>query len=254
MVIDSIKAGRIVNHYQPKIDLSSNEVLGVEALTRLSSPDGELMAPEFFIPVAERHQLINELTRSVIEQAVCDLCTLDDIAPEYSLAINFSINSLSRIEMADFLMSVLDEHSFDCRRLIAEVTESQAIQEGQTPLANLTRLRLHGVTLSVDDFGTGYATLAQLEQIPFQEIKLDKYFVSKVCNDRTSRAIVESTIAMARSLSMRVVAEGIHNAATQDAVTKLGVDHGQGFHISPPLPFDGLADFISDYGQPESTL
>lgn len=231
-----IAAGELVNHYQPKVDLESGELLGVEALVRWQHPQAGLVFPDRFIPTAEEHGLIDDLTRAVLVSALQQARQWQDGGLALQVAVNISMDNLAALDFPDVVVQLADEAGVALSGLVLEVTESRLMKDPRTPLDVLTRLRLKRAGLSIDDFGTGHSSLAQLRDLPFDELKLDRGFVNGAHNDTSKRAIVEATLSMARQLGIKSVAEGIEDRADWDFLRKLGCDVAQGYFIARPMP------------------
>ena len=165
------------------------------------------------------------------------------------LAVNISARSLSEMDLPDRIEQIASRHRVPCNKVVLEITESWLGQDTITALDILTRLRMKGFELSVDDFGTGYATMLQLKQIPYSEIKLDQAFIRDAATDRESRSIVEAAIALGQKLGLCVVAEGIEKQADWDLIAELGCDEGQGFYIAHPMPGEAIPDWLAHWNE-----
>lgn len=231
-----IAAGELVNHYQSKVDLDSGMLLGVEALVRWQHPQVGLVFPDRFIPTAEEHGLIDGLTHAVLVAALRQAREWQDGGLSLQVAVNISMDNLATLDFPDLVVRLADEAGVALSSLVLEVTESRLMKDLRTPLDILTRLRLKRVGLSIDDFGTGHSSLAQLRDLPFDELKLDRSFVNGAYKDASKRAIVEATLVMAHQLGMKTVAEGIEDRADWDFLRELGCDVAQGYFIARPMP------------------
>jgi diguanylate cyclase (GGDEF)-like protein len=219
-------------HYQPKADLRTGTVVGVEALLRWTHPIYGTISPEEFIPLAEQSGLIRPLTLWVLECGLAQLDTWNREGLELTLAVNLSARSVFDAELADDLDRLLDTNHVAPESLTLEITESSIFGDrppGHTVIDHLAEL---GVRLSIDDFGTGYSSLSRLERLPVHEVKIDKSFVTAMLDNDGHDAIVRSTIDLARNLKLSVVAEGVEDALTWDRLGVLGCDLGQGFYLS----------------------
>ena len=235
--------GRIVPFFQPKIDARTGVLRSVEALARWVEPDGRKVPPSAFVPLAESHGRIDALTRRISAAAIASLHDWDRDGFRPDLEINLSAYSLHHIQLPDEFAALVAQHQIDPRRVTLELTESALVSDAAHSLDTLTRLCLKGFHLAVDDFGTGFATLALLRALPLSELKIDQTFVSKACSDFEARAIVESCIELARSFSLITVAEGVEDADTAELMRSLNVDLLQGFLYSPALPAADLLDW-----------
>lgn len=222
--------------YQPKVALPTGVPYGVEALVRWRHPSGAVVGPDRFIPLLERSSRIHALTDYVISEGLQWFARLGPgLTDSLKLSINLSARNLTDLQLADRLVSQCESHGVFPTSVILELTESGAMAEPGEALDILTRLRIKGFELAIDDFGTGYSSMAQLVRLPFTELKVDKSFVLSMLHSRESHTIVASTIQLARSLDMSVVAEGIENAATATVLAELGCTLGQGYHLGRPM-------------------
>lgn len=241
-IAKGIANGEFIAYFQPQIDLKTGDLHGVEALVRWHHPNGLIM-PDDFLPDIESNQQILPLTESVIEQTMQQMIRWQASGlPPMQTSINLSAAYLGELDLPSLMLRLLKDHAIPAELITFEITERIGLSSNnQTVLDTLTRLRLKGFYLSIDDFGTGYSSLSQLNQLPFNEIKIDKSFVFHLLNSPISRAIVESSILLARQLNVRCVAEGIETEEIRDALKKMGCDIGQGYLYSKALPPD---DFI----------
>jgi EAL domain-containing protein (putative c-di-GMP-specific phosphodiesterase class I)/FixJ family two-component response regulator len=232
----AIAGAELIVHYQPKVALSSGALIGVEALVRWQHPQAGLVYPDRFIALAEDHGLIDALTLEVLAAALHQSRRWRDAGLDLQLAVNVSMDNLTALEFPESVAQLASDAGVELSRLVLEVTESRLIKDARTPLDVLTRLRLKGIILSIDDFGTGHSSLAQLRDIPFDELKLDRSFVNGAAGDSSLGAIVEATIAMARKLGIKAVAEGVEHRVDWDYLRAHGCDVAQGYFIGRPMP------------------
>jgi diguanylate cyclase (GGDEF)-like protein len=221
--------------FQPQVDGLHGGVVGVEALMRWRHPDYGTISPEIFIPLAETTGLIGSLSRRALESAVTTLGLLRTAGHDLSMAVNVSARTLSDLELPRWISRALLVSSVPASRLTIEVTESAITADPQRAIQVLHELRDLGVLLSVDDFGTGYSSLSNLRQLQPDELKVDRSFVGHLCADENSAVIVRSTVELGHALGLNVVAEGVEDQATYEALAGMGCDRMQGFHIAPPL-------------------
>ncbi len=243
-----IEGGQLATHYQPKVELASGRVVGVEALVRWQHPQVGMVWPESFISVAEEHGLIDALTHEVLAQALAQTKLWQDQGLALQLAVNVSMDNLAVLDFPDHVARLVHEAGVPPSSLTLEVTESQLMKDVRAPLDILTRLRLKRIGLSIDDFGTGHSSLAQLRDIPFDELKLDRSFVNGASQDPARRAIAQSTLAMARQLGMKSVGEGVEDRLDWDFLCEMDCDVAQGYFIARPMPGEALADWVSSWG------
>jgi len=232
--------------FQPKITCSSGWVVGFEALARWDHSIYGNIPPEQFIALAERHNLIVDITRLIFEKS---LLWLHAKYPRsaMTLAINVSVTAMDKFDWGEHALRLCKAHDIDPRRLIFELTETAATTQPVEHLSLLTRARLKGFELAIDDFGAGYSSIAQLARIPFSEIKIDKPFVGSALASEESRAIIKFIIGIARALKLRVTAEGVEDRETLMLMDKLGCDSAQGFYISKALPGDQISEWVEQW-------
>lgn len=243
----AIADGELLNYYQPKVDVASGAVAGVEALVRWRHPRDGLVQPDQFIATAERHGLIDALTRSVLDGALRQARQWLDAGLHLHLAVNVSMDNLGAVGFADLVTEAAARNGVPLADLVLELTESRLMTDRLAPLDILTRLRLKRIGLSIDDFGTGHSSLAQLRDIPFDELKIDRGFIHGACRDPSLKAIVEASCALARQLGMRIVAEGVEDRDDWDFLRGAGCDLAQGYFIAKPMPGAAVAGWVADW-------
>jgi diguanylate cyclase (GGDEF)-like protein len=241
----------IVVYYQPVVDLTDMSVRGAEALVRWQHPQLGLLAPGAFIPVVEQTELIGPLTRYVLERAIDHAAEWYRDGRNLCVSVNLSVrNLLDRLLPRD-LEIILSRHRLPPELLRLEITESMIMSDPERALATVTRLTDLGVGLSVDDFGTGHSSLANLRRLPIDELKLDRSFVTPMLNEDSDLVIVRSTINLAHDLGLTIVAEGVEDRPTLERLRLLGCDLAQGYHLSRPLPAAAFDEWLADTGLPE---
>lgn len=224
--------------YQPKYWLDSGQLCGFEALARWQHPMRGLLPPAFFLPAIEQHLLMPEFSEMVIGEGIRQLERWNRQGLRTELAVNISAGTLEDVNQPAHLLTLCREHAVEPAQLTFEITETSVMNEAETALDILIRLRMKGFGLSIDDFGTGYSSLSQLHRIPFTELKIDRRFVQSL-GDTESRAIVESCITLAKRLGLTVVAEGVEIAAHAAELNQMGCDKGQGYFWARPAPVQG---------------
>ena len=232
----AIHSGELTVFYQPQIELHSRKLVSVEALVRWVHPLRGMIGPDYFIPLAEESNLIHELTNAVFTSAVKQLSHWHNEGLNIKLSLNLSVDSISRLDLPEWLMDIVVDSNVSSDKIVLELTESRLMEDVTSSLEVLTRLSLKGYRLSIDDFGTGYSSLEQLQRIPFGELKIDRSFVNGAAHDEASRAIVESSIALAKSLNMKTVAEGVETQEDWNLLAELGCDLVQGYFVAKPMP------------------
>ncbi|MBI1907251.1 MAG: EAL domain-containing protein [Rhodocyclales bacterium] len=232
-------------HYQPKVDLRSGRVRGVEALIRWRHPEAGLIAPDRFIPLAEDTGLILPIGEWVLRTACAQLKAWHAGGhPELSMAVNVSARQFRQQDIPDLVAAVLADTGLTARHLELELTESLLVQDREAVSLALRRLKQIGVMLSLDDFGTGYSNLSYLRDFPIDVVKIDRSFVQDVTSSVTGASLAKSIIAMARSLDLTTVAEGVETEGQLRFLNTHRCDAIQGYYFSRPLPSDDLAALL----------
>ena len=234
--------------YQPKIQCKSGATAGFEALVRWKHPDRGIVMPDSFIPAMENTGLIDALTGQIFEQS------LEWFSQSFSqsnpkLSLNISAKSLVDIQMADNLSALCRRYQIDTECIVLELTETSAMVDPILSLDLLTRLRMKGFQLSIDDFGTGFSSMIQLVRLPFSEIKVDKSFVMQAPHSSESRSVIKSIVELGHSLGLLVTAEGVENLKTLDYLNSLGCDLAQGYFIARPMPGEAARKWVEQRKQ-----
>ena len=238
-VLDGIEAGAIAMFYQPKVDTKTLALVGVEALLRWQTPEGPLIGPGAIIHVAERTGIIHQLTLAIFEASMIQLGGWLREGHNLSMSCNFSIPDLMQPNIVESLDAVLQLAAVPAEKVTLEITESRLPEDISKVMSSLTRLRLKGFEISIDDFGTGFSSMEQLRRFPFTELKIDQAFVTGAADKPAALAILESSIDLARRLNIRSVAEGIETEEDLSLCRRLGVDLAQGYYLSKPMaPLD----------------
>lgn len=231
----------LVVHYQPKVDLTTGAVTGMEALVRWMHPDLGMVSPADFIPIAEETGLIVPLGRYVLRAACAQALAWGDGGrlPRI-LSVNVSGRQFKEEGLADSIAGVLADTGFDPGRLELELTESTLMGGGAETLGAMNRLKSLGAQLSIDDFGTGYSSLSYLRRFPIDTIKIDRTFVKDIATSAEDRVLANSIIGMAHALRLKTVAEGVEKQDQFDILRGLACDAAQGYFVSRPLPADAF--------------
>ena len=232
-------------HFQPKVDIETGKVVGVEALVRWQHPQHGLIRPNAFIAMAEESGLITRLTNAVCNKALDYAAELKSSGHNLNIAINISVDSLTNLEWPDRMSKMLEQSGLAADSISFEITESRLMEHLSVALDILSRLSLKRFNLSIDDFGTGYSSMEQLQRIPFSEFKIDRAFVHGAAREASARAILESSVLLAKKLDMKVVAEGVEDQEDWDLVSEVGCDQVQGYFVSRPLPFKQLMKWLA---------
>ncbi|PSJ36557.1 EAL domain-containing protein [Allosphingosinicella deserti] len=245
----ALESGDLWVAYQPKLELPSRTIVGAEALVRWSHPEKGAVPPVEFIPVAEQSGRIIDLTTFVLERAVRAGAFIGHRHPGFGMSVNLSAKLLGETEIDTMIGRLLDRYAFAPELLTLEVTETAALATGVGALEPLHRLRSMGVRIAIDDYGTGLSTLEYLRRIPATEIKIDRSFVQAVYKNHSDKLMVHSTIQLAHSLGQKVVAEGVEDAQTLEALAFMGCDEAQGYLIGRPVAFRELVRGLRSVGK-----
>lgn len=242
----ALDRNEFIIYIQPKINLHNQKVIGGEALARWQHPELGLIGAEAFIPFLEAHQLIYRLTDILLEQAMAITSEICGHIPNFKLSFNISVDCLDHLNLPDLLLARCLKLGISPSNIIFELTESRLVKDFKKVLEIMTRLRLKGFGLSIDDFGTGYSSMEHLQNFPFDELKIDKTFVTGASASASSRAIIESSVILANKLDMRVVAEGVETWEDWQFVSEMGCDIIQGYMVARPMPAADFVDYISN--------
>lgn len=249
-LLDAIRRDHFTPYFQPKVDLQSGRVMGMEALARWHHPELGMIFPDTFIPLIEKFDLIDEFTFSIARQAFEQLKKWQQQEIDIKVAVNISMDSLKELDFTDRFLELIADTGLDNSNVIMEVTESQFMADRLHSMNNLARLRIKKITLSIDDFGTGYSSLSQLQDLPFDELKIDKSFVQKAAEDQKALSILESGIRMGKELGMNVIAEGVETEEDWFRLAEMGCDWAQGYFIARPMPAEEVLPWIKQWQPP----
>lgn len=237
--------GQLWNAYQPKLDIRTRKVVAVEALVRWSHPTRGPIGPDSFIPVIEQAGRARDLTFHVLHQALDDALAWESGGHPIGVAVNVSATLLADHEFIEAVGSILESHRLPTSRVTIEVTESAAMDRPEQAIAALASWRALGIGISIDDYGTGQSSLGYLQKLPATELKIDKSFVQTIVTDSRNAIMVRSTVELAHQLGMKIVAEGIEDAACLTFLAEMGCDTGQGYHIGRPMSAAAIAEFLA---------
>ena len=238
--------GRLRMVYQPKISLTDGRLRRVEALVRWDDPELGAISPSRFVPLAEKHGLIDQLTHWGLRTTLRQWLSWREDGLDTCLAFNISALSLDHLDFPDLVERMCRALEVPTDRLVLELTEG-ATQPLVKLMDTLTRFRIKGIGLAIDDFGVGYSTLMQLRQLPFTELKIDRFFIEDAPMSNDSALIVKSIIDLAHGLNLTVTAEGIETAEQLKLLRELGFDVAQGFFVARPLEPDALQGWIVEW-------
>src|SRR5258708_17565550 len=243
----AIEMHELVVHYQPKVDMTSRAVIGVEALLRWQHPELGLIPPSDFIPLAERTGLIHPLTKYVLSDALQQAQRWAASGSPLPVAVNISARSLLTGEFPDEVAQLLADWKVPANLLELEITENTLMGDPTHARDALLRLREMGVTLSIDDFGTGYSSLSYLNQLPVQALKIDRSFITHPAEHSANRLIVTSIVGLGRDLGMKVIAEGVETEEAWTELAELGCDIAQGYLLTRPMPPQSLELWLASW-------
>jgi diguanylate cyclase (GGDEF)-like protein len=242
-----LENGEFELYYQPQVNAKENRLIGMEALVRWNHPEMGLVLPSKFIPLAEITGLIVRLDRYLMKSAISQLVEWYDKG--YSpgvLALNLSIEQLRQSDFIDFIQELLASTACKAEWLEFEVTESQIMSDVQEAVKVLTELSKLGATIAIDDFGTGYSSLSYLKKLPINKLKIDKSFVEDLPEDEDDVAITQAVIALAKSLKLDLIAEGVENRAQRDFIVENGCENIQGYYYAKPLKKEDFELFLQE--------
>jgi EAL domain-containing protein (putative c-di-GMP-specific phosphodiesterase class I) len=240
-------------HFQPKVSLQDNKVLGFEALARWHH-NGQFIPPTCFIELAEKNELTVDLSKQIISKSLRAFSTFHHLFERPTLSINLSAIELQQRRLPELLRDLVDEFNIPHEQIILEITETVLLEKNMISLEVLTRLRLVGFKLSVDDFGTGFSSVNMLQNGPFTELKIDRSFVSAINVNEQTAIIVQSVIDMANRLNLHVVAEGIEDEQIKTTLIHMNCSIGQGFLFSKPMSAQELILWANHFERDTHTL
>ena len=242
----AIPAGELELHFQPKLCLKTNIVTHVEALVRWQHPSLGMIPPDSFIHIAEQTGQIKALTRWVFTTALAQFNTWRTLGLDLNIAINIAANNLKEADFHQFICQSLMSANVPSEKVTLEVTESSVVEDPESAIKLLSEFKSHGMKISIDDYGTGYSSLAQLKQLPVHELKIDKSFIQCLEHDEDDQIIVRSTIELAHNMGLHVVAEGIEDEFSLNWLADHGCELAQGYYISKPKPATELTPWLLD--------
>ncbi|TAN81947.1 MAG: EAL domain-containing protein [Gallionella sp.] len=242
-ILQGVHAKQFEPFFQPKIELKTGRMVGVEALARWIHPQRGVIGPYAFIPQLEQNGEIDELTFLMLEKAAGACRLLHGNSHKPSVSVNLSLVSLDDTTLADRITQVVQDAGVDPYYITLEITESAAMTDIAPALENLARLRMRGFGLSIDDYGTGYASMQQLTRIAFSELKIDQSFVKEFAGNKALCIIVESSIRMAGKLHVKSIAEGVETQQDWDMLKEMRCDAAQGYFIAKPMNLAALLEF-----------
>jgi EAL domain-containing protein (putative c-di-GMP-specific phosphodiesterase class I) len=240
----AIDQEQLVLHYQPKMALATGELTGVEALVRWQHPERGLLTPDVFIPQAERYGFMRPLTTWVLRTALDRVKAWRAEGGPPNVAVNVSASNLLDTDLPDQIADMLAVRGLPGEALTVEITEDLLMVDTRRASHVLHSLRVLGVGVSIDDYGTGYSSLARLRDLPVTELKLDRSFITNIEHDPRTAEIVRSTVQLTHSLGLRLVAEGVETSEALELLREMGCDTGQGYHLGRPVPAPCVAGAV----------
>jgi EAL domain-containing protein (putative c-di-GMP-specific phosphodiesterase class I) len=244
-VLAGVRAGQFEPYFQPQVDLKTRRMVGAEALARWAHPELGVVGPYAFVPLLEQNRKMDALTFQMIEKAAAACRVFHRNGNEITVSVNLSLTSLDDPALADRITQIVRRTGIEPRHFMLEITESAAMTDVGHALENLARLCMNGFRLSIDDYGTGYASLQQLTRVAFSELKIDQSFVQEFSENQSLRIVVESSIEMARRLGVKSVAEGVETRQDWDALRSMGCDLAQGYYIARPMNVEAFLKFCA---------
>jgi len=241
--------------YQPKLSLKSHKIHGMEALLRWNHPEKGYISPDIFIQIAESCGLIHDISAFVFKHALAQLQVWQEAGwKDLKMSINISALQLRQENIALEILAALRKAGVQANALELEITETSIIESPESAIVVLNELRSAGISISMDDFGTGYTSLALLTDLPLDCVKIDSSFVSQIAETKRNRSIVESMINMFQSLDLWVVGEGIETQEQFAILEHLGCDEIQGYYISKPISPDKIPEFLEHHDKPKNNI
>jgi EAL domain-containing protein (putative c-di-GMP-specific phosphodiesterase class I) len=243
----AITQNQLILYYQPKINLKTNECVGVEALVRWNHPEKGQILPEIFIEDAEKSGLIKLLTQWVLTTAVEQSAQWNKEGYCIEMSVNISARDFQDPALLKLIEDKISSSTLEPSCLILELTESAVMTDTKKAFDSLAKLDKMGVKLAIDDFGTGYSSLDYLKRLPVDELKIDRSFVIDMATSKNDAAIVRSTVDLAHNLGLNVVAEGVENQTSLDLLKEMNCDTMQGYFTSKPLPANEISEYLSNF-------
>jgi EAL domain-containing protein (putative c-di-GMP-specific phosphodiesterase class I) len=240
----ALERGGLQLVYQPKVEMAQRTVKSVEALSRWTHPELGVISPTEFVPLAEQTGNSRRLTSWVLGEAIRQMERWRREGLEIDVAVNLSASDVLDPQLGDEILRTLAEHGVPPTALLLEITESAVMRDPLVAARNMQLLQVSGVRFAIDDFGTGYSSLSHLSRLPFDELKIDRSLIALAHERKDDATIVASTIELAHSMNLRVVAEGVENVQNWNLLRRLGCDFAQGYLVSPPIAPEQIPPFI----------
>ena len=245
-VLNGFAAAQFEPFFQAILDLDTGKVVGAEALARWRHPVHGILGPDLFLPPLTRAGFVDELSWIVLALSAMEARRWQDAGLRMTVSVNLSAMSLADPGYADSVTEIVSSHGIEPSRMVLELTETEAILNAGSALENVTRLRMNGFGLAVDDYGVGYSSMHELSRMPFTEIKIDRSFVKTAAADERPRLMIEQTVAIARQLGLVTVAEGVESRAESDMLKRMGCNRIQGHFVAKPLTGEDFMTWMSE--------
>ncbi len=242
----AIEAEQLLLHYQPQIDVESDHIQGVEAVVRWKHPNGEILSPNDFIPLAEQSGMILQLGEWVLKEACAQLARWQEEGKWVNVSVNLSAKQFHAGNLVEIVRDTLTSYNFDQSYLTLELTESLIMENIQQTVETLNQLILLGVKISMDDFGTGYSSLSYLKHLPLHELKIDRAFLTGITDNPKDKALVSAIIYLAHEFGLKVVGEGVENQEQLDMLASLKCDEYQGYFFSSPISASTFTEMLDE--------
>src|SRR3989304_7324947 len=243
---EAIDSNALEMHYQPKLDIKNRTIVGVEALARWKHPDHGLLPPNYFISIAEKTNLINNFTNTMLNSVLKEARQWRAIGADISVSVNLSTANLRDDLLIENIQRAINLWDISPEKLIFEIAEGAVTSNPEASLLVMKNINALGARCSIDDFGTGYSVLAYLKKLPVSELKIDKSFIGNILDDEGDRLLVDSIINLAHNFRLQVIAEGVENEAILKQVGQLNCDIAQGDHVAKPMPNAQLKQWMKD--------
>lgn len=249
--VNAVQNNELNLYYQPQLDLHTLKIIGVEVLSRWNNDVHGAVSPAIFIPMAENINIINDLTRWILNTALRECAPIINKKPEFTLSVNFSPNFIREAQVVELVHHLINVWGYLPQQLVFEITETVMMERPDYVATVLKQLRSDGFNLSIDDFGTGYSSMAYLKNLPINELKIDKSFVLEM-QQQDNEKLIKSIIDLGHHFNCKIVAEGIETEVSLNKLRALKVDVGQGFYFAKPMPIDDLVIYLDQHEKIQS--
>lgn len=246
-IAQALTAGQLMLHYQPIVTLADGKIQGVEALLRWQHPSRGLLLPGDFLELAFQDGLLQPITLHVLNQSIAAASAWRDHGVDLTMSVNIAASSLLDLTLPDQINDLCERANLPAERILLEITETEAMRDTKRTMDVLLRMRLRGIGLGIDDFGTGHSSLRELQRMPFSEMKIDKSFVMDMAANRDCRVIVNAIIDLGHNLGLKTVAEGVEDVRAWNMLIEKGCDLAQGHYIARAMPGDRIPSWIKDW-------